>query len=70
MQLVWGKTPIGFQRDAIPRLLAMKCAPYNPQALLIVQGTGGGKSAVAQTFGIVDGGVTLIIVEILSLDAD
>lgn len=70
MQLVWGKTPIGFQREAIPRLLAMRCAPYNPQALLLVQGTSGGKSAVAQTFGIVDGGVTLIIVETLSLAAD
>ena len=67
---MWGKTPIGFQREAIPRLLAMRCAPYNPHALLLVQGTGGGKSAVAQTFGIVDGGVTLIIVETLSLAAD
>ena len=70
MQLVWNRAPIDFQREAIPRLLMMRCAPYNPQALLLVQGTGGGKSAVAQTVGCVDCGVTLIIVETLALAAD
>ena len=70
MQSVWNKTPVDFQREAIPRLLSMRCVPCNPQALLLVQGTGGGKSAVAQTVGIVDGGVTLIIVETLALAAD
>ena len=70
MQLVWDKTPNDFQREAIPRLLMMRCAPYNPQALLLVQGTGGGKSAVVQTVGCVDCGVTLIIVETLALAAD
>ena len=39
-------------------------------AVLLVQGTGGGKSAVPQTVGIVDGGVTLIIENTLSLGAD
>ena len=48
----------------------MRCAPYNPQALLLVQGTGGRKLAVAQTVGCVDFGVTLIIVETLALAAD
>ena len=48
----------------------MRCAPYDPQTLLLVQGTDGGKSAVAQTVGIVESGVTLIIVETLSLAAD
>ena len=70
MKLVWDRTPIDFQREAIPRLLMMRCVPHNPQALLLVQGTGGGKSAVAQTVGCVDCGVTLIIVETLALAAD
>ena len=48
----------------------MRCAPYTPQTLLLVQGTGGGKSAVAQTVACIDCGVTLIIVEILALAAD
>ena len=70
MQSVWNKIPIDFQREAIPRLLSMRCVPCNPHVLLLVQGTGGGKSAVAQTVSIVDGGVTLIIVEKLALAAD
>ena len=70
MQMIWGRTPMDFQREAIPRLLMMRCAPYTPQALLLVQGTGGGKSAVAQTVACIDCGVTLIIVETLALAAD
>ena len=70
MQLVWDRTPVEFQREAIPRLLLMRCAPNTPHALLLVQGTGGGKSAVAQTVGCVDCGVTLVIVETLALAAD
>lgn len=41
MQEVWNITPIDFQREAIPQLLTL-----TPQALLLVQGTGAGKSAV------------------------
>lgn len=70
MQLVWNRTPVEFQREAIPRLLLMRCAPHTPQALLLVQGTGGGKSAVAQTVGCVDCGVTVVIVETLAFAAN
>ena len=70
MQCVWARTPHQFQREAIPRLLLMRCAPHTPQTLLLVQGTGGGKSAVARTVGCVDCGVTLVIVETLALAAD
>ena len=41
----------------------MRCEPCNPQALLLVKGTGSGKLPLAQTVDIVDGCVTLIIVE-------
>ena len=48
----------------------MRCAPYNSQLLLLVQGTSGGKLAIAQTVGCVDCGVTLITIETLVLAAD
>ena len=53
-----------------PRLLMMRCTPNIPQALLLIQGTGGGKSAVAQTVGVVDCGVTLVIEELLAVATD
>ena len=70
MQEIWKRTPNEFQQEAIPRLLIMRCAPNVPQALLLVQGTGGGKSAVAQTVGVVDCGVTLVIEELLAVATD
>ena len=48
----------------------MQYPPHRPEALLLVQGTGGGKSAVAQTVGCVDCGVVIIIEETLALTAD
>ena len=48
----------------------MRCVPNTPQALLLVQGTGAGKLAVAQTVGIVDCGVILVIEETLALAVD
>ena len=67
---IWNRTPNDFQREAIPRLLMMRCTPNVPQALLLVQGTGGGKSAMAQTVGVVDCGVTLVIEELLAVATD
>ena len=70
MQMIWGRTLKDFQREAIPRLLMMRCALYTTHALSLVQGTGGGKLAVAQTVACIDCGVTLIIVETFALAAD
>ena len=70
MQLTWNRTPCNFQKEAIPRLLMMRCVPNNPSAMLLVQGTGCGKSAVPQTVGAVTRGVSLIIENTLSLSAD
>ena len=66
----WNRTPRDFQKEAIPRLLMMRCVPNTPSAMLLVQGTGGGKSAVPQTVGAVTCGITLIIESTLSLSAD
>ena len=70
MEEVWGNTPRNFQRETIPYLLMMRCHPNSPSPLLLIQGTGGGKSAVPQTVGVVTRGVTLIIENTLSLSAD
>lgn len=70
MTEIWDRAPRDFQREIIPRLLMMRCNPYQLEAMLLVQGTGGGKSAVAQTVGCVDCGVTIIIEETLALAAD
>ena len=67
---IWDRTPRDFQQVAIPRLLMMRCPLHPPEALLLVQGTGGGKSAVAHTVRYVDCGVTIIIEETLTLAAD
>lgn len=58
MNKIWDRTPRNFQQIAIPWLLMMKCPPNCPQAMVLVQGTGGGKLAIAQTVGCVDCGVT------------
>ena len=70
MQAIWDRSPREFQKEAIPRLLMMRCPPHRPEAMLLVQGTGGGKSAVAQTVGSVECGVTLVIEATLALAAD
>ena len=70
MITTWNRTPRDFQKEAIPRLLMMRCVPNTPSAMLLVQGTGGGKSAVPQTVGAVTCGITLIIESTLSLSAD
>ena len=70
MQAIWDRTPQNFQKEAIPRLLMMRCLPHRPEALLLVQGTGGGKSAVAQMVGCVECGATMIIEATLGLAAD
>ena len=48
----------------------MLCSPNSPQVLLLVQGTGSGKSVVTLNVGCVDCGVILIIEEFLSLAAN
>jgi superfamily II DNA helicase RecQ len=42
----------------------------HPQALLVVQSSGGGKSAIPQTTAVIDGGVTIILKNMLALSAD
>ena len=64
-------TPRGFQCDVIPYILRMKGSLQNPiHPVLLVQGTGGGKSSVYQTIGIIKQGVSLIIENTLSLSSD
>jgi len=46
MESVWGKTPRGFQRTVLLVLLDMRCSSGEPGCVLMVQGTGGGKSSI------------------------
>ena len=70
MTSVWNKTPRPFQKDVIARIMSMHCGTNYPQASLLVQPTGCGKSSVYQTIGAIDGGVVLILETTLSLGAD
>ena len=64
-------TPRGFQREVIPYILRMKgYTPHPIHPVLLVQGTGGGKSSVYQTIGVIKQGVSLIIENTLSLSSD
>lgn len=70
MVSVWDRRPHQFQADMIKHIIKMQCDDCSPQACLLVQGTGGGKSAVCQAIGSIDAGVTLIIENTLSLSSD
>ena len=61
MLAVWLLSPREFQKQIITHLLQMRCLNHQTAAVLLVHVTGGGKSAVLQTVGIVDAVVVLII---------
>ena len=67
---VWGRTPRGYQRYVIPHILRMTKNIIPPGAILMVQATGSGKSSIPQTVAVVDGGITIIIENTLSLSSD
>ena len=69
MQSVFGMSPHPWQEQAISHIITLakdnSCAP-----LLLVRPTGGGKSAVRDTVGVILAGVSLTISPLLSLAAD
>ena len=69
MHSIFGKMPYPWQQTVLDKLTKMLanncCAP-----LLLVRPTGGGKSAVRDTFAVLLAGVTLTITPLLSLGAD
>ena len=70
MEEVWGRTPNRFQTEIIPTILQMLTKDLSPEALLLVQPTGSGKSAVPQTTSVVTNGVSIIIEPTLALSSD
>ena len=72
MQEGHGKDAYSSQIDAITHVLQMWNNPSNhpPGPILLVQPTGGGKSATRNCIGFIAGGVVLTIVPLLSLGAD
>jgi hypothetical protein len=70
MEEVWGRSPNHFQIEIIPTILQMLSKDLSPEALLLVQPTGSGKSAVPQTASVVTNGVYIIIEPTLALSSD
>ena len=61
MEAVWSRTPRGYQIDVIPHIIKMMLGNSTPEPVLLVQGTGSGKSTVPLTSAVVDGGVSIVI---------
>jgi superfamily II DNA helicase RecQ len=71
MNTALGHNPRGFQSDIIPHIISMNnCTTNSIQPTLLVQGTGGGKSSMYQAIGVIEGGVSLIIENTVSLSSD
>ena len=71
MHLVWKmKKTRKFQLDAVKSILSMKKKDVTTKPTLLVQGTGGGKSAVMQTLSTLLNGVTIVFENTLSLSSD
>ena len=70
MEEVWGRSPNRFQIEIIPTILQMLTKDSRPEALLLVQPTGSGKSTVPQTASVVTNGVSIIIEPTLALSSD
>jgi superfamily II DNA helicase RecQ len=70
VQQFFGNIQNAFQQQIIPNILMMMKGRIQSQPTLLVQSTGGGKSAVPQTCGSTVPGVTIVIENTLALYAD
>ncbi len=74
MQAAYRYTPHLFQLQTISRIIRMKLESEDSsskvRSTLLIQGTGGGKTSVYQTIGIIMRGVHLIIQNTLLLSSD
>ena len=53
MSKIWSKSPKDFQTKVICHILKMQREKSNMGAVLLVKGTGSGKSAIMQTIGVI-----------------
>ena len=71
MQRYFNNKPYPFQQQVIPSILMMMMKQrIQPQPILLVQSTGGDKSAVPQTCGLTVPGVTIVLENTQTLGAD
>ena len=73
MDKAMGFNPKPFQLKVASHIIRMKHRSLvlpHPTASLLVQGTGGGKTSVYQTIGVIKCGINLIIQNILTLSSD
>ena len=76
MQYSFGHSPYPFQLEIVSKIIRMGCTipqsglkfPIIPT--LLIRGTGGGKSCVYQTVGIIKMGIILVVQNTLSLSSD
>jgi hypothetical protein len=67
LALVWGIPTIRpTQLEACYHLLH----PHRPNALVVVHRTGGGKTHILRTLGVIERGIVLIFIPLLTLSAD
>ena len=67
---IFNRTPIDFQLGVTTHLLKMMSGNITAEPVLMVQPAGSGKSTVPLAAAIIDGGVTIIIENTLSLGSD
>ena len=70
MQSVYSRSPRDYQQSIIPHILRMMANVIPCEPVLLVQSTGSGKSSVPLTCAVVEGGVSFIIENTLSLGSD
>ena len=71
MQQYFNNKPYPFQQQVIPSIfMMMKQRSIQSQPILLVQSTGGGKSAIPQTCGLTVPGVTIVLADTQALGAD
>ena len=70
MQQFFHHLPNPLRRLIIPKILLTMKKRLQPRPILLVQGTGAGKSAVPQTCGCTSPGITIILENTQALGAD
>ena len=61
MLKIWFESPKAFQTEVIRHILKMQTEKSDMNAVLLVKGTGSGKSCIVKTVGVICGGITIVV---------
>ena len=70
MTTVLNRQPQSYKSHVIAHIIRMMCFATLPETILMVQPTGSGKSTIPLTCAVINGGVTIVIENTLSLGSD